>query len=210
MNKDSRSLLTAAKYDKIANSYDRLIQGSEQRWFAKWRKQYFSTLTGKILEVGIGTGNSIPFYNKEARITGIDFSQKMLEKARRKLAQSGRKNITLKHMDAEHMSFKDNTFDYAITSCVFCSVPNPVRGLIEIRRVLKPGGKLIMLEHVLSKNPIIAILQHALNPITQLLLGEHINRNTRQNIIQAGLKVTKEKNLALADIFRLLTAQKNN
>lgn len=201
---------TIEKYNRVAKFYDLMNKGGEKIWFSKWKKQYFSELKGNILEIGIGTGKSIEFYNKDAEVVGIDFSGKMLEKAREKLIKSGKKNITLKQMDAENLNFKDNSFDYVITSCVFCSVPNPVKGLKEIKRVLKPTGELVMLEHVLSKNQIIALIEHILNPITKYIMGVNINRNTKQNIIKSGMKIVEDKKLALLDIFRLFIAKKGD
>ncbi len=196
------------KYNRTARFYDLHSLIAEKLWFIKWRKKFFAPLKGKILEVGIGTGKNIEYYNNNARVVGIDFSEKMLEEAREKLIKSGKKNITLKQMDVENINFKDNSFDYVITSCVFCSVPNPVNGLKEIRRVLKPTGKLIMIEHVLSKNKVIALVEHLNNPITKFFTGANINRNTKQNIIDANLKIIKDQNLALFDVFRLFVAEK--
>jgi ubiquinone/menaquinone biosynthesis C-methylase UbiE len=103
---------------------------------------------GKVLEVGIGTGRNIPYYPHNVELTGIDFSPKMVEIARKKA--KNKENVTILEMDAENMDFNDNSFDTVITSCVFCSVPDPVQGLKEIKRVCKNGGKIVMLEHVRS------------------------------------------------------------
>lgn len=196
------------KYNRIAGAYDAHSKLAEKLWFANWRERFFPPLTGNILEIGIGTGKNIEYYNKEAEVVGIDFSEKMLEKAHSKLAESGKKNITLLQMDVENLKFKDDSFDYAVTTCVFCSVPNPIKGLEEIRRVLKPTGKLIMIEHVLSKNPAIALIEHACNPMTKFFMGANINRNTKQNIIQAGMRIIEDRNLALLDVFKLFIARK--
>ncbi|MDP2749555.1 MAG: class I SAM-dependent methyltransferase [Nanoarchaeota archaeon] len=198
------------KYNRAARFYDLHSKFAEKLWFAKWRKQFFSHLTGNILDVGIGTGKNIDYYNNNTKVIGIDFSEKMLEQAHTKLIKSGKKNITLQQMDVENLEFKDNSFDYVITSCVFCSVPNPIKGLEEIKRVLKPTGKLIMVEHVLSKNPVIALIEHIHNPLTKFLFGVNINRNTKQNIINANLKIVKDKSLALFDVFRLFIAEKGD
>ena len=205
MNKDPK---TIKKYNRIARFYDLMSKGSEKRWFSKWKKEFFSPLKGNILEIGIGTGKSIEYYNKEAKVVGIDLSEKMLEKAKEKLSKSDVEYIVLKQGDVENLEFKDNTFDYVVTSCVFCSVPNPIKGLKEIKRVLKPTGKLIMLEHVLSKNKIIALIENISNPITKFIIGVNINRDTKQNIINAGMDIIEDKNLALFDVFRLFTARK--
>ena len=196
------------KYNRIARFYDLHSKLAEIVWFTRWRNQFISPLKGKILEVGIGTGKNIEYYNKEAEVVGIDFSEKMLQIAKEKLVKLRKKNITLKQMDVENLKFGDNSFDYVVTTCVFCSVPNPIKGLEEIRRVLKPTGKLIMIEHVLSKNPIIALIEHIHNPMTKLFMGVNINRNTKQNIIRAGMKIAEDRNLALLDVFRLFIARK--
>ena len=198
------------KYNRLARFYDLHSKFAEKLWFIKWRKKFFAPLKGNILDVGIGTGKNIEFYDKEAKVIGIDFSEKMLEKAKEKLIKTDTKNITLKHMDAENLHFKDNSFDYVVTSCVFCSVPNPIKGLKEIRRVLKPTGRLIMIEHVLSKNPVIALIEHVINPLTRLIMGANINRNTKQNIIKSGMKIVEDRNLALFDVFRLFIAKKSS
>ena len=108
MNRTSKS---REKYNRLARFYDSYNKLAERLWFSKWREKFFAPLKGKILEVGIGTGENIGYYNKNAEVIGIDFSEKMLEKAREKLIKSGKKNITLKQMDAENLNFKDNAFD---------------------------------------------------------------------------------------------------
>ena len=201
-------LPTLNKYNRLARVYDLFHKPVEKIWFGKWRKKYLAPLTGKILEVGIGTGKNIDYYNKNAEVIGIDFSEKMLEKAKERLINSNKKNITLKQMDAENLKFKDNSFDYVVTTFVFCSIPNPVKALTEINRVLKPNGKLIMIEHVLSKNKIISLIERIHNPLTKFFMGVNINRDTKQNIIDLGMIIAKDENLALFDVFRLFVVKK--
>lgn len=199
---------TQERYNRIAPLYDFFEAGGEILLFRKWRRAFFGNLEGKILEVGIGTGKNIPYYHQNTEVTGIDFSPKMLERAQQRLKKEGRKNVTLLQMDVEHLDFPDNSFDYVITSCVFCSVPNPVEGLKEIRRVLKPTGKLVMIEHVLSNHKLIAWCEYLHNPLTKRLFGAEIIRDTKTNIFRAGLGLSEEKNLALFDVFRLFVAKK--
>ncbi|MBI2548203.1 methyltransferase domain-containing protein [Candidatus Woesearchaeota archaeon] len=200
---------TQERYNRIAPLYDFFEAGGEILLFRKWRKAFFSNLDGKILDVGVGTGKNIPYYHQNAEVIGIDFAQNMLERAKQRLQKEGRKNVTLLQMDVEHLEFPENTFDYVITSCVFCSVPNPVNGLKEINRVLKPTGKLIMIEHVLSKHTLIAWCEYLHNPITKRLFGAEIVRDTKTNIFRAGLNLEEDKNLALFDVFRLFVAKKS-
>ena len=173
------------RYNRIAGIYD-LLEGPMETLFSKWRKDLLKNAKGKVLEVGIGTGKNIPYYSKGIQLTGIDFSNKMIEQARKKYgAQS---QIELLEMDAQQMTFDDNSFDTVVTFCVFCSVPDPVSGLKEIRRVCKNGGKVLMLEHVRSKHKIIGPLMDLLNPIPLYLHGANINRKTEENLIKAGFK----------------------
>ena len=131
----------------------------------------------------------------------------MMEKAQIK-ARDLDINITFHNMDAQNLNFKDNSFDVVIDTFVLCSVPDPVKALKEMKRVLKKDGKIIIIEHILSKHKIIALWQHLHNPITKRLLGFNVNRDTKANIEKAGLKIINDEKLALFDIFRKFTCTK--
>lgn len=173
------------RYDRVARLYDIFEQPMEAMSLKKWREEITKDLKGKVLEVGVGTGKNIPYYPENIDITAIDFSQKMLSKAREK-AKELNKEVELIYMDAQAMEFRDNTFDTVFTTCVFCSVPDPVKGLKEIRRVCKPGGKIIMIEHVRSERKVLGLIMDIFNPITVNLWGANINRRTVQNVQKAG------------------------
>ena len=111
-------------------------------------------------------------------------------------------------MDAQNLKFKDNSFDYIICTFVLCSVPDPVKTLKEMKRVVKPNGKILMIEHMLSKNKLIAFYEHIHNPITRFLFGFNVNRKTDENVEKAGLKIRKMQNMALFDVFRKIEAGK--
>lgn len=183
------------RYDRVAKVYDVFEQPMEAMALKKWRLEIMKELEGKVLEVGVGTGKNIPYYPDDIDITAIDFSSKMLEKARTK-AEKFKKNVDLIQMDAQNMDFLDSTFDMVFTTCVFCSVPDPIKGLIEIRRVCKPNGKIIMIEHVRSENKIIGSIMDILNPVIVNLYGANINRRTVENINKAGFIKVEEINLA--------------
>ncbi len=183
------------RYNRIASVYDIFEQPMELMLFKKWRTEFLSSLNGKCLEVGVGTGKNVPFYPEGIDMTAIDFSEKMLEKAKDK-ANVSKKNIEFFHMDVQNMDFKDNTFDNVFTTCVFCSVPDPVKGLMEIMRVCKPDGKIIMIEHVRSEIKVIGLIMDVLNPITVNLYGANINRKTVDNVRKAGFAKVKITNLA--------------
>ncbi len=183
------------RYNRIASVYDIFEQPMELMLFKKWRTEVLSSLKGKCLEVGVGTGKNIPFYPDGIDMTAIDFSEKMLEKAKFK-AETLKKNINFIHMDAQNMDFKDNTFDSVFTTCVFCSVPDPVKGLMEIKRVCRSDGKIIMIEHVRSEKKVIGLIMDIFNPITVNLYGANINRKTVENVRNAGFTQVKVTNLA--------------
>ena len=167
----------------MARFYD-VLEYPMESGFSNWRKELLSQAEGKTLEVGIGTGKNIPHYPTGIELTGIDFSPKMIEIAGKKAQNYD--NVSLHVMDAESMDFEDNSFDTVVTSCVFCSVPNPVQGLKEIRRVCKKDGKVLMLEHVRSNNKVIGKMMDIANPLPLHIYGANINRQTYENLLKAG------------------------
>lgn len=183
------------RYDRISKIYDIFEQPMEIMSLKKWRVEVTKELNGKILEVGVGTGKNIPYYPDGMDITAIDFSKMMLSKAKEK-AELLNKNVELIQMDAQDMNFNDNTFDCVFTTCVFCSVPDPIKGLKEIRRVCKPNGKIIMIEHVRSEKKVIGLLMDIFNPVTVNLYGANINRRTMDNVKTAGFTKVNVTNLA--------------
>ncbi len=166
------------RYDRIAAWYD-WLEAPMEHMVSPWRKDALAELDGHVLEVGVGTGANTPPYSDHLDVTAIDFSQKMLEKAKAKFGD--RRNVTFMQMDAESLAFPDNTFDCVLTSCVFCSVPDPLRGLREIRHVCKAGGKIVMIEHVRSKGPWLGRLMDFMNPIPLLapLRRQHQSEHSR-------------------------------
>jgi len=191
------------RYNRASTIYDILESPMEIMALKKWRVDLMKELNGKVLEVGVGTGKNILFYPEDADITAIDFSEKMLNKAKLK-AEELNKKIKFYNMDAELMDFQDNTFDTVFTTCVFCSVPDPVQGLKEIKRVCKPGGKIIMIEHVRSEKRVLGLIMDLLNPLVVNSYGANINRRTVNNIEQAGFSRINITNL-FSDIVKKIT-----
>jgi ubiquinone/menaquinone biosynthesis C-methylase UbiE len=165
-----------------SDSFDGLEGFLEGLIFRRLRKKLWAMADGEhILEVGVGTGKNFGFYPEFARMTAIDFSPKMLEQAQRKRERK-QIQVDLDLMDVQRLYYADNSFDTVVASFVFCSVPSPRKGLKEIYRVLKPGGQLLLLEHVLSSNKFMAILMNFLNPLVLRLVGANINRQTIKNV----------------------------
>lgn len=174
-----------------------------------WRKELIHQVHGKVLEVGIGTGANIPFYRPGVEVIGIDFSKGMLKQAHKKLEMlEKQKNVKLLEMDAQALQFPDDSFDFVISTCVYCSVPDPIQGFQEIRRVCKPNGKILMLEHMRSENPVIGSLMDISNPLVVRLWGANINRRTLDNIHKAGLEIERNEML-IGTIMRKLILKPN-
>lgn len=179
------------RYNRVSSIYDVM----DKMIKSDWRNELISQVQGKVLEVGVGTGANLTYYPSEAEVTGVDFSSGMLKKARAKLEElENRKTIKLVEMDVQELEFPDDSFDFIISTCVYCSVPDPVKGFQEMRRVCKPEGKILMLEHMRSENPVMGSLMDVFNPLVVKLWGANINRRTLDNIQNAGLKIeTNEK-----------------
>ncbi|MGO1712446.1 MAG: class I SAM-dependent methyltransferase [Senegalia sp. (in: firmicutes)] len=175
------------RYNRISKIYDLMERPMENMSMGEWREELIKRIEGKnVLEVGVGTGKNLSYYPDNLNVTAIDFSPNMLEKARARV--KNKKNIKLIEMDAQKMDFADNTFDTVVTSCVFCSVPDPIKGLKEIRRVCKDDGKVIMLEHMRSENEIVGKFMDIINFIPLNIWGANINRRTIENLKKAGFK----------------------
>lgn len=173
------------RYNRLSKVYDLFDNPMESATSDTWRHKMIDRIQGtSVLEVGVGTGKNLLFYPDALAITGIDFSEKMLEKAIQKVTDTP--HITLLEMDAQNMTFPDNTFDTVLCSCVFCSVPDPIQGLKEIRRVCKPEGRIIMLEHMRSHNKMVGKVMDIANVLTVTLWGANINRRTMENLTLAG------------------------
>lgn len=195
------------RYNQIAPYFDAIEAVLEGLIFKPWRKKLWAKVEGyHILEVGVGTGKNFDYYPKEARITAVDFSKKMLQQAAHK---QGRKNITveLELMDIQSLCFASNSFDTVIGSFVFCSVPSPMKGLQELYRVCKPGGRILLLEQVLSSRPVFAGAMNLINPAVVALAGANINRTTVKNVQACAFEAVRIDERS-GDIIKLIEARK--
>jgi len=208
MNKESKKTDAARRrYNRVAPFYDFIEGMIERPRHSIWRETLWSKVEDKkVLEVGVGTGKNFPYYPVDKEIVAIDFSERMLDLARKKAKALGIK-VYLEQMDVQDLKFEDNTFDTVVGSFVFCSTPDPIRGLQEVRRVCKPGGKVLLLEHVLSANRLLAWWMNLVNPVITRLMGGNINRRTVENVDRSGLKIERVADLAYG-IFKLIEARK--
>jgi len=198
--------VTQRRYDRQALWFDlndvpmELFARRLRRWL--WGK----IDGGRVLEVGVGTGRNLPYHPPRSEVTAIDISPKLLAKAARKAHKKGQP-VELGLMDAQRLAFADGSFDSAATTFVFCSVPDPLVGLAEVRRVLKPGGRFLLLEHVRLKNRILGWLMDRLNPIAVRLSGANINRDTVGNVAKAGFEIVAVDS-HMGGLVKLIEARK--
>lgn len=193
------------QWNHHATRYDRMSQPMEHMLgFKENRSRLFDGIRGDVLELGAGTGHSLPHYPRDAWVLASDISWNMLAQARRK-AQALAQPVPFVLADAEDLPFRDGSFDAVVATGVFCCVPDPVRGLREARRVLKPGGRLLLIEHVRPQG-LLGWLFDFLDPLVSRLMGPHINRATVENLKAAGLAVMREENLH-SDWVKLIVAQ---
>lgn len=173
-------------YDKFAKGYDKALAPFEKRFLSRWREETLSFLpeNARILEIGAGTGANFTFYPPSPCAVASEISIKMLELARNKAEQ----RIALVQADAETLPFAANSFDAAFATLVFCSVPNPENAFAELRRVVKKGGKIVLLEHVRPSN-LLGFAFDFLNIFTVRLIEDHFNRETAKLAEHSGLRI---------------------
>ena len=193
------------KWDGAAKSFDLLSFGDDRR-FGGYKKRLFAKMHGKSLMVAAGTGNDFKYFPPDQDIVALDISPKMLEKAApRAIGYPGA--LVLREMDVCKLDYPDDMFDTVVTVCTFCSVPKPIVGLRELRRVLKPGGQILMFEHMRSGVAQFGVLLDLMTPLTRKL-GPDLNRDTVGNVLKAGFRLRRIENVYM-DIVRIIEAVKD-
>jgi ubiquinone/menaquinone biosynthesis C-methylase UbiE len=176
----------------FAAGYDRVMAGPEKATLARHRQALIPQARGRVLEVGGGTGANLPFYADGVEtLTLTEPEAPMIRRLQRKLREA-RPGAQVLRAPAEDLPFEDSSFDVAVSTLVLCTVEDQPRAARELRRVLKPGGKLLLIEHVRSDDPRLARWQDRLNGL-QLRLGHgcNCNRSTLDTIGAAGFSVTQ-------------------
>lgn len=191
-----------AVYDKFASNYDRAFAPLERLGLRRWRQEVIGLLPAdaNILEIGCGAGANFEFYPLCKRAVSGEISIKMLEVARTKRLENH-----LIQADAQSLPFGEDEFDAAFATLVFCSIPDPTVAFTELRRVIKPGGKIILLEHVRPEG-ILGPVFDLLNLVTLALADDHFNRETAKIAADAGLKIIEVRK-KLAGVVNLIVCE---
>jgi ubiquinone/menaquinone biosynthesis C-methylase UbiE len=184
------------RYDRIVRLYDFLEWPIEHFRFASWRVRLKDRIRGdRVLEAGVGTGKNLPYYPEDSDITAIDLSPRMLERARTRATKIGSK-VELLEANVHQLDFPNHYFNRILATFVFCSVPDPVAGLRELRRVCKPDGRLFLLENVRPGNAVLGRIFDFFNPLVVQTVGANINRRTLDNVLNAGWQIQAAESLS--------------
>jgi ubiquinone/menaquinone biosynthesis C-methylase UbiE len=193
-------------YDRNAERYERCM-GLTDRLTRAARRKVGETVTGSLLEVGIGSGLSLPYYPESVHVTGVDLSTEMLRLCRARAADLGRAVELLEH-DAQSLPFPDAAFDSIAFNLCLCTIPDPLLAVREGLRVAHPGPPMVFLEHVRSHLWPVALLQDLVNPLTVRFETDHFNRRTLDTVRAAGVEVLAVERWALG-FFNLIVGKRS-
>jgi ubiquinone/menaquinone biosynthesis C-methylase UbiE len=193
-------------YDQDPEAYHRAMSSRFTEWMLGGRRRKVGeTVRGLVLDVGFGTGLSVPHYPSDVRVVGIDISAKMLEVGRRFVRERGRQADVVV-MDAERLALPDDTFDSVAFNLCLCTIPNPEAAVREGVRVAKPGALMVFLEHVRSHILPVAILEEVVNPAMVALQADHMNRRTAEIVKRSGVEVVSTDRW-FAGMFNLIVGR---
>ncbi|MGH8309323.1 MAG: class I SAM-dependent methyltransferase [Steroidobacteraceae bacterium] len=187
-NRSSETERVRGIYDKLAPRFDRKISFWEKVLFGGGREWVCSQAKGDTLEIAVGTGRNFALYPTDVRLSGIELSPQMLEIARDRARDAGRR-FDLRVADAEALPFPDASFDTVVCTLSLCSIPDDRKAVAEARRVLRPGGTFLLLEHVRSANPVVRAGQRLLEPINARFEGDHLLREPLEHLRIEGFEI---------------------
>lgn len=192
----------------FANWYDFFMNPLEKKKFKRIRKELLSKATGSVLELGSGTGINFPLYESAETVTAIEPSQHMIERSLSKHKQS-LVPIEIVQASAEKLPFAADTFDTVVATLVFCTIPNPDIAILEMKRVCKPEGKILLFEHVKMQNRFLSTLQDWLTPAWKKICdGCCLNRNTLDLLRAHDISIIKVQKY-YRDLFVFAEAKNN-
>ncbi len=190
------------QWDRYAERYDRDIGFFERVQFKGGREWVCAQASGEVLEVAVGTGRNLPFYPEGVRLTGLDFSAAMLDIARARVLETSHK-VTLIQGDARRLPFDDSSFDTVVCTLGLCGVPDERGAIAEMHRVLRPGGRLLLLDHIGSHHKPIRLVQRLLELVTVRMIGDYQTRRPLPLVEAAGFRVDRRERLKAGTVERL-------
>lgn len=189
-------------WNKSAPSYDKQIAFFEKIQFGGGREWLGERARGHVLEVAIGTGRNLPYYPAGATVTGVELSPAMLAIARRRAAGLSR-DVDFQEGDAAHLPARDASFDTVVCALGLCTIPDPAAAIGEMKRVLVPGGRLLLLDHIRSTWPPIYAAQWLVERITIPWEGEHFTRRQLPLVLAAGFQLVESERLKAGTVERI-------
>ena len=196
-------------YERLASVYDLTFGPTLHPGRLHARERMVIAPNDRILEVGVGTGINASLYPSHCHVTGIDLSTSMLDKARERVARQGLRNIRLLEMDAGSLTFADNSFDIVYAPYLVSVVPDPVQVVREMRRVCRPGGRIIILNHFRSANPVLSRIERAISPMT-VHIGFKADLDLPGFLAQADLQPISIEKVNFPRIWSLVTCVKEH
>lgn len=190
-------------WDRKSRTYDKEMSVWDRRMFGDSRQWACGQATGEVLEVAVGTGLNLPHYPDAVTLTGIDISDRMLDLAR----ERGRP-ATLQQGDAHALPFADGSFDTVVCTFGLCAIPDVDTAVAEMARVLRPGGRLILVDHVVSTSRVIRVVQWLAERVTVPLAGEHFLRRPLHQVQASGLDIEQRQRFARGGMIERLVARK--
>jgi ubiquinone/menaquinone biosynthesis C-methylase UbiE len=190
-------------WDRLAPKYDSNVAHLERAFLAGGREWVCSQADVNVLEIAIGTGLNLAFYPPEVQLTGVDLSSAMLKIARRRAIELGI-DIQLCVGDAQALAFEDRSFDTVVITLSLCSIPDDGKAVAEAWRVLRPGGRILLLEHVRSSTLPVRAVQHLLNVFTVLLWADHMVREPLKRLRAEGFEIDQVDPSKLGIVQRIL------
>jgi ubiquinone/menaquinone biosynthesis C-methylase UbiE len=175
----------------FASTYDRFSKGMEQAGLAEMRRNLIAGASGDVLEIGGGTGANLRYYGADVKSLTVTEPERPMLKRLERRAREQDSHVSVLRAPAEDLPFEDASFDTVVSTLVLCGVDDQPRAVRELRRVLRPGGRLIFLEHVRSDDPRVAKMQDRMNPLNQFVVCCDCNRPTLETVRSAGFEVTK-------------------
>ena len=203
---DPKTARARKQWDRMAGRYDRQISLWEHILFGDGRSWVCSQATGQVLEIAIGTGRNLPFYPTGVVLTGIELSPEMLKLAVERSRHAG-VAADLQEGDAQELHFADSTFDTVVVTLALCSIPDDAAAVREAYRVLKPGGRFLLLEHVASPSRAVRAIQWLLERITLPLEGDHQTREPLRHLEASGFEIEKLERSKLGIVERVVAGK---